>query len=75
MASQVLRKVGNSTGLTIPLAVLGAAEMARDDAVVVCSEKKGEIVITKVASSYDEEMRLGRECMARYARALRELAK
>ena len=75
MASQVLRKVGNSTGLTIPRGVLGVAEMACDDAVVVRSEKKGEIVITKIASGYDEEMRLGRECMARYARALRELAK
>ena len=74
MGTQNLRKIGNSIGLTLPRGVLKTAGMQCDDTVVMEVPAQGQIIIRKVQTGYDEEMRLARAFMARYSKALRELA-
>ncbi len=69
-----LSRVGNSTGLTLPVDVLRAAKMTRGDSVSV-EVRNGRIEIARAEGDYAEAMNKGRTFAGRYRRTMADLAK
>lgn len=69
-----LARIGNSTGLTLPVEVLRDAKMARGDSVSI-EVRNGRIEIARAEGDYAEAMESGRAFAARYRRAMAALAK
>lgn len=69
-----LTKVGNSTGLTLPRAVLAAADLQRGDEVAV-EVREGRIEIFKSSDTDNRAMDIGRRFSARYRRTMDILSK
>lgn len=69
-----LARIGNSTGLTLPVEVLRDAKMTRGDSVSI-EVRNGRIEIAKAEGDYAEAMETGRTFAARYRRTMAALAK
>ncbi len=69
-----LRKVGNSTGTTLPQAVLKKANLKEGDRVKISADEKG-IRIEKADERHDRVMRLHEYSKMRHDRLYKELAK
>lgn len=69
-----LRKVGNSTGTTLPQAVLKRANLKEGDRVKISADQSG-IKIEKADERHDRIMRLHEYSKLRHHRLYKELAK
>jgi antitoxin MazE len=74
MAIIKLSRIGNSTGLTLPVDILREAKMARGDSVSV-EVRNGRIEIARAEGDYAEAMDKGRTFAGRYRRTMADLAK
>lgn len=69
----VVRKIGNSEGVILPKDLLERMNLKAGDSLVI-SEDKGDIVLKKAGSEFEEQMAAAREIMDRYKVALQKLA-
>lgn len=66
--------IGNSAGIILPKEVLAQLGVDKGDSVSVVKTPNG-IELTAYDPTFDEQMAIARDVMARYRNALRELAK
>lgn len=66
--------IGNSAGIILPKEVLAQLGVDKGDSVSVVKTPNG-IELTAFDPTFDEQMAVARDIMARYRNALRELAK
>jgi putative addiction module antidote len=66
--------IGNSAGVILPKEVLAQLGVDKGDTVSVVKTPNG-IELTAYDPTFDEQMTIARDIMARYRNALRELAK
>lgn len=69
-----IRRIGNSSGLTIPKDVLERQRLAEGDRVHLIETEQG-LLITPFDPDFDEAMAVYEEGAKTYRNALRELAK
>jgi putative addiction module antidote len=70
----VLRKHGNSTGLTIPTEVLARLRLKAGDSITLTETPDG-FVISKSDEAFDRGLEAGRRLMKKYRNVLAALAK
>jgi putative addiction module antidote len=75
MTTLKIRKIGNSQGVLLPKAVLGAANAKVGDEVTVSVTSNGTIQLTLYDPNISEQVENARDIARRYRNALRELAK
>lgn len=73
LAMRKLQKIGNSTGVTIPVELLARARMHRGSEVVVSAEE-GRVTLTVVDNTFDTIMSVANGVIADHPSALRKLA-
>jgi putative addiction module antidote len=73
VARRKLQKVGNSTGVIVPVEMLREAGLASGDDVMVQSER-GRLVITALDPGFDEMVAAADRFVSRHPNALRKLA-
>ena len=66
--------IGNSAGIILPKEVLAQLGVDKGDSLSVVRTPNG-IELTPYDPTFDEQMKVARDVMARYRNALRELAK
>ena len=66
--------IGNSAGIILPKEVLAQLGVDKGDSVSVVKTPNG-IELTAYDPTFDKQMAIARDVMARYRNALRELAK
>lgn len=66
--------IGNSAGIILPKEVLALLGVDKGDSLSVVKTPNG-IELTAYDPTFDEQMAVARDVMARYRNALRELAK
>ena len=66
--------IGNSAGIILPKEVLAQLGVDKGDSVSVVKTPNG-IELSAYDPTFDEQMAIARDVMARYRNALRELAK
>ncbi len=66
--------IGNSAGIVLPKEVLAQLGVDKGDSLSVVRTPNG-IELSPYDPTFDEQMAVAREIMARYRNALRELAK
>jgi putative addiction module antidote len=66
--------IGNSAGIILPKEVLAQLGVDKGDSLSVVRTANG-IELTPYDPTFDEQMKVARDVMARYRNALRELAK
>jgi putative addiction module antidote len=69
-----LIKIGNSTGIILPKAVLARLRVGLGDEVSL-AETSGGVEVRRHDPDFEEQMKAARDVMARRRNALRELAK
>ena len=69
-----LRAVGTSTGVVFPKEMLVRLKLKRDDTVFAV-ETPGGYLLTPYDPEVEEQLRIGRDFMARYRETFRALAK
>ncbi|NOY24315.1 MAG: AbrB/MazE/SpoVT family DNA-binding domain-containing protein [Oligoflexia bacterium] len=73
VARKKLQRVGNSTGLVLPVEILRAAGMSRGEDVLLHAEE-GRLVITRLDPQFDEMIAAADRFVAAHPNALRKLA-
>jgi putative addiction module antidote len=66
--------IGNSAGIILPKEVLAQLGVDKGDSLSVVTTPNG-IELSAYDPTFDEQMKIARDIMARYRNALRELAK
>jgi putative addiction module antidote len=66
--------IGNSAGIILPKEVLAQLGVDKGDSLSVVATPNG-IELSAYDPTFDEQMKIARDIMARYRNALRELAK
>lgn len=66
--------IGNSAGVILPKEVLAQLGVDKGDSLSVVTTPNG-IELSAYDPTFDEQMKVARDIMARYRNALRELAK
>jgi putative addiction module antidote len=66
--------IGNSAGIILPKEVLAQLGVDKGDSLSVVATPNG-IELSPYDPTFDEQMKIARDIMARYRNALRELAK
>lgn len=66
--------IGNSAGIILPKEVLAQLGVDKGDSLSVVKTPNG-IELSAYDPTFDEQMKVARDIMARYRNALRELAK
>ncbi|WP_353199351.1 AbrB/MazE/SpoVT family DNA-binding domain-containing protein [Sandarakinorhabdus sp.] len=66
--------IGNSAGIILPKEVLAQLGVDKGDTLSVVATPNG-IELSPYDPTFDEQMKVARDIMARYRNALRELAK
>ncbi len=66
--------IGNSAGIILPREVLAQLGVDKGDTLSVVTTPNG-IELSAYDPTFDEQMKVARDVMARYRNALRELAK
>lgn len=66
--------IGNSAGIILPKELLAQLGVEKGDTLAVVNTPGG-IELTPYDPTFDEQMKVARDVMARYRNALRELAK
>ena len=66
--------IGNSAGIILPREVLARLKVDKGDSLSVVETPNG-IELSVYDATFDEQMKIARDVMARYRNALRELAK
>ena len=66
--------IGNSAGIILPREVLARLKVDKGDSLSVVETPNG-IELSIYDPTFDEQMKVARDVMARYRNALRELAK
>ncbi len=66
--------IGNSAGIILPKEVLALLGVDKGDSLSVVATPNG-IELSAYDPTFEEQMKVAREVMARYRNALRELAK
>jgi putative addiction module antidote len=75
MVQLMIRRVGNSLGVTLPAEVIRALKVQEGDPIYLTRGTDGSFRITPYDPEFSEAMKAGESVMARYKNALRELAK
>ena len=75
MVRLVVRKVGNSLGVTLPQEAAQTLHVKEGDQLFLTEAPDGSYRITPYDPSFEEAMTVAEEFMGRYKNALRELAK
>jgi antitoxin component of MazEF toxin-antitoxin module len=73
VAARKLQRVGNSTGILLPVELLRASGMSREDEVLVHAED-GRIVITRLDPAFDAQVAAADRFVAAHPNAIRKLA-
>lgn len=74
MQNVKITAIGNSAGIILPKEVLAQMGVDKGDSLSVVRTPNG-IELTPYDPTFDEQMKVARDVMARYRNALRELAK
>jgi putative addiction module antidote len=74
MQNVKITAIGNSAGIILPKEVLAQLGVDKGDSLSVVRTPNG-IELTPYDPTFDEQMKVARDVMARYRNALRELAK
>jgi putative addiction module antidote len=69
-----IKKIGNSTGIILPKALLTRLGLAQGDSVVVTETPDG-FKITRKEETFERGVEIARKAMKTYRNALKELAK
>lgn len=70
-----IKKIGNSTGLILPMELLARLGLEQGDEVLVTEEPNRSFRVSTYDDDDDETMEIARKAMKDYKNALRELAK
>lgn len=71
-----LRKIGNSYGVILPAEILKALQVKEGGTLTLIPDERGHSYrLTAEDPEFEEQMRIARSLMFRYASTLRELAK
>jgi len=74
MQNVKITAIGNSAGIILPKEVLALLGVDKGDSLSVVATPNG-IELSAYDPTFEEQMKVAREVMARYRNALRELAK
>ena len=74
MQNVKITAIGNSAGIILPKEVLAQMGVDKGDSLSVVRTPNG-IELSPYDPTFDEQMKVARDVMARYRNALRELAK
>jgi len=70
-----IKRIGNSTGLILPKALLAKLQLKQGDVLFVTEMAEGGIKLVPHDPTFERGMEIARKAMKTYRNALRELAK
>jgi putative addiction module antidote len=70
-----IKKIGNSTGVILPKALLARLQLKQGDVLFVTELPEGGLKLVPRDPAFEKGMEIARKAMRTYRNALRELAK